>query len=99
MFLDNYINHIQTLCEKHRVKYLFAFGSVLTGNFSEDSDIDLLVDIDVSDPLDYADKYFSLKFDLEDLLRRPVDLLKSRALKNPFLIEGIDNSKKLIYAA
>lgn len=99
MYLDNYINHIQRLCKKNRVKYLFAFGSVLTENFSEYSDIDLLVEIDINDPIDYADKYFTLKFDLEDLFRRPVDLLENRALKNPFLIKGIDSSKKLIYAA
>ena len=99
MYLDNYTDQINFLCKKHRVKFLFAFGSVLTDNFSVKSDIDLLVDLDIIDPLDYADKYFKLKFSLENLLNRPIDLLENRALKNPFLIEKIDSSKKLIYVA
>lgn len=31
------------ICEKHKVKALFLFGSILTNNFKESSDIDILV--------------------------------------------------------
>lgn len=99
MYLDNYKNQINTLCNSYKVKHLFAFGSVLTGRFKETSDIDLLVDIDSVDPFEYAENYFDLKFKLEALLNRSIDLLEERALKNPYLIEQINQSKKLIYEA
>jgi len=81
----------------HDVNTLFAFGSVVTDELRKDSDIDLLVDIDDKDPLIYADNYFELKFQLEDILKRPVDLLEDKSLKNPFLKKQIDNTKVLIY--
>lgn len=99
MFLEKYINEIRILCHKNKVKSLYVFGSVLTDNFNDSSDIDLIVDIDSKDPLEYSDYYFNLKFALEELLRRQIDLLESRALKNPYLLENIDNSKSLLYAS
>jgi predicted nucleotidyltransferase len=99
MYLEKYIEEIRILCQKNKVKDLYVFGSVLTARFSEKSDIDLIVDIDSTDPMDYADHYFDLKFALEDLLKRPVDLLENRAIINPYLRKSIDNSKTLLYAS
>ncbi len=99
MYLERYIGDIKLLCQKNRVKSLFVFGSVLSDRFSENSDIDLIVDIDSNDPLIYADYYFDLKFALEELFNRKVDLLEARALKNPFLIDNINQSKQLLYAS
>lgn len=97
MYLDNYIIQIKELCKKHKVKYLFVFGSVLTDKFSEKSDIDFIVDIDSNDPFEYADNYFDVKFGIEDLLNRPIDLLEDKAIKNKYLRESIENSKIAIY--
>jgi len=99
MYLDKYINQIRTLCDRNNVKYLFVFGSILSDKFAETSDIDLIVDINSDDPIDYAENYFNLKFQLEDLLNRPIDLLEERAINNPFLKESINKSKKLLYEA
>lgn len=98
MYLDKYTNEINTLCLQNKVKSLYVFGSVLTNRFSEKSDIDLIVDIDSNDPFDYADSYFNLKFALQDLFRRPIDLLENKAIKNPYVRQNIDSSKSLIYA-
>lgn len=97
MYLDNYIGDIRKLCQANEVKNLYVFGSVLTNTFNENSDIDLIVDIDSTDPIDYANKYFALKFALQDLLKRQIDLLENKAIKNPFFREKIDTSKSLIY--
>ena len=43
------------------------------------------------------DNYFNLKFALQELFKRPIDLLESKAMKNPYIIRNIDNSKFLIY--
>ena len=99
MFLESFIGEIRLLCQKNRVKSLYVFGSVLTDRFTDKSDIDLIVDIDSIDPLEYSDFYFNLKFALEKLLRREIDLLESRALKNPYLIDNINQSKTLLYAS
>lgn len=99
MYLESYIGEIRLLCQKNRVKSLYVFGSVLTDRFTDKSDIDLIVDIDSIDPLEYSDFYFNLKFALEELLKREIDLLESRALKNPYLIDNINQSKTLLYAS
>ncbi len=98
MYLDSYKTAIYKLCIQNKVKALYVFGSVLTERFNEKSDIDLIVDIDSDDPFEYADNYFNLKFALEDLIKRPIDLLENKAIKNPYIKQNIDQSKSLIYA-
>ena len=44
--LDQHSNIIKKLCVSHKVKRLYAFGSVLTDRFNSESDIDLIVDFD-----------------------------------------------------
>ncbi|MFA5327061.1 MAG: nucleotidyltransferase domain-containing protein [Prolixibacteraceae bacterium] len=95
--VDKNIDRISTLCSKHKVAKLFVFGSVLTDRFKKGSDIDFLVDFSGVDLYDYADNYFDFKTSLENLLKREVDLLEDKAIKNPFLRQSIDSSKKLIY--
>jgi predicted nucleotidyltransferase len=98
MYIDSYINTLTQLCLQNKVKSLYAFGSVLTSRFNDNSDVDLMVDIDSANPLEYADHYFNLKFALQDLFNRSVDLLESKAIRNSYLRREIDNSKQLIYA-
>ena len=62
-------------------------------------DKDLIVDIDSTDPLIYADNYFNLKFALEDLFKRNVDLLENKAIKNQYIRDNIEQAKKLIYGS
>lgn len=95
--LKDHLEQIKQLCNTYHVRSLFAFGSVVSDRLKAGSDIDLIVDIDSKDPLDYSDNYFGLKFQLENILKRPVDLLEDKALRNPFLKEQIDNTKVLIY--
>ncbi len=95
--LETYNKQIQSLCNLYNVKTLFAFGSVTTDKYRPDSDIDLIVDIESNDPFDYSDKYFNLKFQLEDLLHRQIDLLEDKAIRNPYLRAQIDKTKVLVY--
>lgn len=97
--LFQYMNQIRQLCQKHSVSELFVFGSILGDSYSEDSDIDFLVDFSEVSLEEYADNYFNLKFSLERLLDRDVDLLERKALQNPYLLESIDSTKQLVYEA
>lgn len=91
------IEKIIELCSRYNVSELYAFGSVLTEHFDDDSDIDLLVDFEKMNVSGYADNYFDFKFALEKIFNRKVDLLENKAIKNPFLKKSIDSSKKIIY--
>ena len=95
--LKRHIDQIKALCDTNKVKSLFAFGSVTTDQFRPESDIDLIVDIEDDDPLSYSDNYFNLKFELEQLLKREIDLLEQNAIKNPYLKQQIEKTKVLVY--
>lgn len=99
MDLKKHISDITILCRQNKVRTLYVFGSVLTDKFNESSDIDFIVEIDSDDPLEYAENYFNLKFALEEILKRQIDLLENKTIKNQYLKESIDKSKSLIYAS
>ena len=50
-------------------------------------DLDLLVEFEPLPADAYADAYFELLADLEELFERPVDLVMASALRNPFIRE------------
>lgn len=95
--LEAYIKDIEKLCKEHKVKSLYAFGSVLTNNFNEHSDIDLVVDFANVELEDYADNYFDFKFSLQDILQKPIDLLEEKAIKNPYFRQSLNKQRQLIY--
>ena len=95
--IDQHINQIVLLCEINKVRTLSAFGSVTTEKFRPDSDIDLIVDIDDNDPISYSEKYFNIKFQLEEILKRQIDLLEQKAIRNKFLKSEIERTKVQIY--
>lgn len=98
MHIENQkINQIQALCKEYKVKTLFAFGSVTRDDFKADSGIDLVVDFDEKDPFIYTDLYFNLKSKLEDLLKRQVDLLEDRGIKNRFFRQQLESTKVSFY--
>ena len=97
-FLEHNKTKIDTLCKNHKVKSLYAFGSVLTPKFNENRDIDLIVDFKQQDILEYASNYFNLKFALQAIFNREIDLLEEKAVKNPYFLEHINSKKQLIYA-
>ena len=78
-------NTIQQLLAAHRadldrfhVKSLAVFGSVARGESGPASDVDMLVEFSNTPGFD---QYMDLKFFLEDLLKRHVDLVTPDALK------------------
>lgn len=91
------IERIKQLCKEYRVKNISVFGSVLTDKFSSNSDIDFVVDFDENDPIKYTDLYFQLKEKLEQILKRPIDLIEERGIKNSFFRKEFDESKVVIY--
>ncbi len=95
--LKLYNQQIVKLCKMHKVKSLYAFGSVLTEHFNSESDIDLIVDFANLGVDDYADNYFDFKFSLQDILKRPIDLLEEKAIKNPYFRQSVNQQRQLVY--
>lgn len=85
------------LCLRHKVGQLYLFGSVLTNQFNESSDIDFLVQFNDVDILEYFDNYMDFKEQLEALFGRSVDLVENQAIRNPVFRRIIDREKQLIY--
>ena len=93
--LEKHYSEMALLCQKHKVKTLHAFGSVLEESFSDKSDIDLLVNFSHED---YGQDYLDLKDELEALFNREIDLLTVGQLKNPYFIEEINKTAQVVYA-
>jgi hypothetical protein len=88
------------LCRRYHVRRLELFGSAASGVFRpESSDIDFLVEFDPDFSERAFDDYFGLHEELEQLFGRKVDLVCTSALRNPFFIEDVNKSRRLLYAA
>ncbi len=95
--IDSNRDKLFELCEKHKVKELYFFGSVLTDKFKESSDIDILIQFYQVDLMEYFDNYMDLKENLEQLFKRHVDLVENQAIRNPIFRKVIDREKQLFY--
>ena len=75
--IEKNIDKIIEACGKHKVKYLYVFGSAARGeDFNIESDVDFLYAFDKEhiEFENYADNYFDFRFGLEELLKRKIDL-------------------------
>ncbi|MBN2727970.1 MAG: nucleotidyltransferase domain-containing protein [Bacteroidales bacterium] len=97
--IANKIKELEKLCLKYDIKTMYLFGSAASGHFNDDSDIDILISFKDISFEKYTDNYFGLHHDLTQLFGRKTDLLTERSLSNPYLIESIEESKVLLYAA
>jgi hypothetical protein len=86
-------------CKAYKVMELYAFGSIVSGNFKAESDLDFLVRFEREGSDGAFLQFMGFKEKLEELFGRPVDLLILKHFRNPVFQEEVDNSKLLIYAA
>jgi len=98
-FLLKHLTEIRGLCKIHKVKSLWAFGSVLGSSFSRDSDVDFLYEMDEQHIVE-EESYFCFWgfYDtLHALLDRPIDMVWYKSIKNPYFKEEVKKTKVLIY--
>ncbi|MFN8254602.1 MAG: nucleotidyltransferase domain-containing protein [Bacteroidales bacterium] len=88
---------VYKLCEKYKVLRLYLFGSAANNNLNETSDLDFLVSFGDIPLIDYADYFFGLMHELEDLYGKKIDLVTEKSLTNPYLINSINRNKKILY--
>ena len=91
---------LHVLCGRYHVRALELFGSAATGEFdAHASDLDFLVTFEELEPGQHADAYFGLLEALEALFGRPVDLVMTTAVTNPYFLRSIEATRTLLYAA
>ena len=90
---------IQEICKSRHVRNLYLFGSVLTNQFTDKSDIDFLVEFGPISLEDYADNYFDLCADLELILGRQVEVVTMRSVKNPYFENELLKTRQLVFEA
>ena len=95
--IEENLRNIERICKEKNVAKLYTFGSVNTDKFNEESDIDLLVEFKDLFNDDYADNYLDMCYELEDILKRKVDLVTTKSVKNPVFKDEIESSRQLIY--
>ncbi|MDO9287780.1 MAG: nucleotidyltransferase family protein [Thermodesulfovibrionales bacterium] len=71
--------HESTIKGKYHVQRIGVFGSFARGEEKEGSDIDVLIELE--DKYETFDNFMDLKFFLEDLFKRKVDLVTVEALR------------------
>ncbi|MEI7583648.1 nucleotidyltransferase domain-containing protein [Runella sp.] len=90
----NHIRRIQNYFKTQPVLKAYLFGSYVRGEATEESDVDLLVELDYSQRIGLH--YVQMIFDLEDLLHKKVDLVSEEGLSK-YIRPYIEAEKQLIY--
>jgi len=89
------IESIKNYFKTRPVLKAYLFGSYVRGNANNESDIDILVDLDYSQRIGL--QFIQMKIDLEKLLNNKVDLVSSNGISK-YIKPLIENEKRLIYA-
>ena len=91
-------NDVIHLCKKYYVIELSIFGSSLRDDFTQNSDVDILISFDKNSKATLFD-IIELENEFSKLLKRKVDVVEKESLKNPIRKDRILSSREIIYAA
>ncbi|MBP5557147.1 MAG: nucleotidyltransferase domain-containing protein [Bacteroidales bacterium] len=94
MLSPEMIKTIQEYFKTQPVLKAWVFGSYARGEETEDSDVDILVDLDYSQPVGL--EFVQMQLDLQSLLKKSIDLVSSRGVSK-YIKPYIDTDKKLLY--
>jgi len=88
------IRSINRVFRENPVKRAFLFGSIARGQADQDSDVDILVELDYSKHIGI--RFIKIKNQLEEILNKKVDLVSENAISK-FILPYINRDKHLIY--
>ncbi len=88
------LEQIKQLFVKYGAKKAYLFGSAANNTCHDNSDIDFLFQFPTEMHYEtYANNYFDLLYDLQNLHQRDVDLVAEKTLQNPYLLESINKNR------
>jgi predicted nucleotidyltransferase len=85
---------LRAFCERHHIRWLALFGSVLRDDFGPESDVDVLVEFEQGHVPGFA--YFRMQDELSELLGRKVDFLTPRAI-SPYFVDQVLREAMTLY--
>lgn len=98
--IEQNMGSLIAICRRFGVRRLEVFGSAVTGPFDPaSSDLDFLVDFGDMPGHERFDAYFDLLDALRSLFGREVDLVESGAMRNPYFVRRVNESRTELYAA
>ena len=89
---------IVLLCKKYGINELSIFGSSIRDDFTQNSDVDILVSFGNGLEITLFD-IMDLENEFSRLLKREVDIVEKESLKNPIRKNRILSTREIIYAA
>jgi uncharacterized protein len=93
-----HLPEVSALCRQYGVRRLEPFGSA-ADDHEVIGDLDFLVEFEALDPATYANAYFGLLEALERLFGRPVDLVMTSAVTNPYFLQDIRRNRTVVYGS
>lgn len=98
--IEDNLDAIRALCREYGIEKLEVFGSIMTGDFRADSDVDFIVHLpEEFDFGPWASRYQEFANRLCLILGRNVDVVMASAVRKPRFIDAIAASRTLLYAA
>ena len=95
MYLDTHkVKNLQQYFKTKPVLKAYLFGSYARGEAHQESDVDILIELDYSVPIGL--EFIEMQWDLEKVLHKSVDLVATDGLSK-YLAPYIHQDKKLIY--
>lgn len=91
------IKPVRELCKRYRVRELALFGSAVREDFSDTSDVDVLVEFEPDAEVGFI-TLSRMQRELSAILHRRVDLVPKNGLK-PQIRESVLSSAEILYAA
>lgn len=91
---QNTLQKIKDYFKDKPVKKAYLFGSHSRDSAYQNSDVDILVELDYSQPIGL--RFVTMQLDLQEILQTKVDLLSEKAVSK-YIRPFIENDKELIY--
>ncbi len=98
--IDQHRAGIVAICRRHRIQRLEVFGSAARAvDFDPArSDVDFLVEFEPGVQAGLH-AFYGAEAELEQLLGHDVDLVEPSAVRNPYVLAGINRHSETVYAA
>jgi uncharacterized protein len=93
------IDKVNAACRLFKVRHLYVFGSYISDDFSDTSDVDFLVEFIRDGFAGAFDQYLGLKAELESIVGRNVDLVCLGSILNPIFKLEAAATREIVYAA
>lgn len=92
------LSGLTDFCRRWKIRQMGVIGSVLRRDFRPESDVDVVVSFAPDAEWDLFD-IVRMREELVSLFGHPVDLIEESAVRNPYMLDSIRRTKRVLYAA